>query len=321
MPQTPMPLPETDYRVMNTSPNEFFEITEQLPQDTQYYVINATHRLAEVDWITRKLEEQIRTKGAPVVQEGLLSLQLYLLLTCADTLGHIYSTGGVGKRFREFFDKLPQEAEQNLIDNILTWKTDFAELVRLGLGDARTNTAFYPSRQQILQAIQPLTPDKRLEAVVDFLYFRRNYYTHQSEYPQLGYHPNLSVMQGQRLNVPNTATLGEPDRLQPMFEDTYAFSIREDFAKLDAGQLTTSLRKRFEKNSIVLTSQAQVQEVRPGNQWAIVDASKRYVIRNENGKLNVYIPNIYFTFYETNDAIATIRWSVVRGLGKIIGRV
>jgi hypothetical protein len=250
MPQIPMPLPETDYQVMNTSHNELFEITQHLPQDTRYYVINATHRLAEVDWITRKLEEQIRTKGAPVVQEGLLSLQLYLLLTCADALGHIYSTNGVGKRFREFFDKLPQEAKQKLTDNIFTWKTDFAELVRLGLGDASTNTAFYPSRQQILQAIQPL-PDKRFEAVVDFLYFRRNYYTHESEYPQLGYHPNLSVMQGQRLNVPNTATLGEHDRLQPMF----------------------------------------------------------------------YGNDIYFTYYETNDVIATVRWSIVHGLGKVIGRV
>ena len=220
------------------------------PQDTQYYVINATHRLAEVDWITRKLEEQIRTKGAPVVQEGLLSLQLYLLLTCADTLGHIYTTDGVGKRFREFLDKLPQEAKQNLTDNIFTWKRDLAELVRLGLGDASTITAFYPSRQQILQAIQLLTPDKQLEAVVDFLYLRRNYYTHESEYPQLGYHPNLSVMQRQRLNVPNTATLGEPDRLQLIFS---------------------------------------------GN-------------------------NIYFTYYETNDVIATVRWSIVRGLGKVIGR-
>jgi hypothetical protein len=247
MPQTPMPLPETDYRVMNTSRNEFFEIAQHLPPGTQYYVINATHRLAEVDWVTRKLEEQIRTKDAPVVQEGLLSLQLYLLLTCADSLGHIYSTGDVGKRFSEFFGKLPQEAKRDLVDSILTWKTDFAELVCLGLGDASTNTVVYPSRQQILQAIQPLTSDKRLEAVVDFLYFRRNHYTHQSEYPQLGYHPNLSVMQGQRLNVANTAALGELDRLQMSLEDTYAFRIREDSATLDAGHLTASLRKPLDR--------------------------------------------------------------------------
>lgn len=251
LPQVPMPLPETDYQAMNTSHSEFFDIVQHLPAETQYYVVNTTHRLAEVDWITRKREEQVRTRGAPTVQEGILSLQMYLLLTCADTLGHIHSTGGVGQRFREFFKNLPQEAKQNLIDKILTWKTDFAELVRLGLGNTTTNTAFYPSRQQIIEALQPLTPDERLEAVVDFLYYRRNYYTHQSEYPQLGYHPNLSVMQGQRLNIPNTAILGEPDRLQSMFSGS----------------------------------------------------------------------NIYFTYYETDDAIATVRWSVVRGLGRVIGRV
>ena len=251
MPQVPMPLPQTDYQTMDCSHNEFFETVQGLPGETQYYVVNATHRLAEVDWITRRLEEEVSNRGAPVVQEGLLSLQMYLLLTCADTLGHTHVAGGVGQRFRAFFSNLPQEARQNLIDNIFTWRTDFAELVGLGLGDAATNTAFYPSRQQIIQSIQPLSPSERLEAVVDFLYMRRNYYTHESEYPQLGHHPNLSVMQRQRLNTPNTATLGELDRLQPMFSGD----------------------------------------------------------------------NIYFTYYETDDVIATIRWSVVRGLGQVVGSV
>jgi hypothetical protein len=251
MPRVPMPLPEADYQIMNCSASEFFQIVQGLAEETQYYVVNATHRLAEVEWITRRLEEDIINRGEPVVQEGLLSLQMYLLLTCADTLGHIHIAGGVGPRFRAFFGNLPQEAKQNLTDNIFTWRTHFAELVGLGLGDASTNTAFYPSRQQIVQSIQPLNPDERLEAVVEFLYMRRNYYTHESEYPQLGLHPNLSVMQRQRMNMPNTATLGELDRLQPMFSGD----------------------------------------------------------------------DIYFTYYETDDVIATIRWSVVRGLGQVIGSV
>jgi hypothetical protein len=234
---------------MDCSYNEFFKTVQGLPGETQYYVVNATHRLAEVDWITRRLEEEVSSRGSPVVQEGLLSLQMYLVLTCADTLGHTHVAGGVGQRFRAFFNNLPQEAKQNLIDNIFTWRTNFVELVGLGLGDAATNKAFYPSRQQIIQSIQPLCPGERLEAVVDFLYMRRNYYTHESEYPQTGYHPNLSVMQRQRLNIPNTATFGELDRLQPMF----------------------------------------------------------------NGD------KIYFTYYETDDVIATIRWSVVRGLGQVVG--
>jgi len=31
--------------------------------------------------------------------------------------------------------------------------------------------------------------------------------------------------------------------------------------------------------------------------------------------------DIYFTYHETDDVIATIRWSVVRGLGQVIGSV
>jgi hypothetical protein len=251
MPEVPMPLPQTDYQTMGCSHNEFFETVQGLPRDTQYYVVNATHRLAEVDWITRRLEEEVSNHGGPVVQEGLLSLQMYLLLTCADTLGHTHVADGVAQRFRAFFSNLPHKARQNLTGNIFTWRTDFNELAGLGLGDAATNTAFYPSRQYIVQSIQPLSPSERLETVVDFLYMRRNYYTHESEYPQLGHHPNLSVMQRQRLNTPNTAMLGELDRLQPMFSGD----------------------------------------------------------------------NIYFTYYETDDVIATIRWSVVHGLGQVVGSV
>jgi hypothetical protein len=252
LPRPPMPLPESDYRAMNTSDDEFFQLVLPLPELTQFYVTNATHRLAEVDWLTRTLEEQVRTSRAPVCQEGLLSLQLYLLLTCADTLGHHYScTGGVWERFKAFFHELPQEAKQNLTDHILAWKTDFAELVDLGLGNAETGTVVYPSSQRILQAVQPLTSEKRLEAVVAFLYLRRNSYTHEANYPQLGFHPNLSVMQSERMCVPNTAKVEEFGRLQ-----------------------------------VILDKES-----------------------------------MSFAFYETNDVIAVVRWSVVRGLGKIIGRI
>lgn len=251
VPPIPMPLPGADYQTMNCSANDFSRKLSSLPEETQYYVVNATHRLAEVDWITRRLEEDISTSGPPVVQEGLLSLQMYLLLTCADALGHIRVAGGVGARFRKFFSNLPPEAKRNLIDNIYTWRTDLAELVNLGLRDTSTNIPFYPSHQQIVQFIQLLNLDKRLENIVEFLYKRRNFYTHESKCPQLGLHPNLSVMQNQRLGMLGTATFGERDRLQPICS---------------------------------------------GN-------------------------DIYFTYYETDDVIATIRWSIVRGLGQEIGFV
>src|SRR5262245_45435534 len=103
--QVPMPLSQADYKTMNCSWQVFSERVFSLPEVVQYHVINSTHRLAEVEWLSSKLEDEVRTRGTPVVQEGLLSLQIYLLLTCADGLGHIHhsASGGVGQRFRAFF--------------------------------------------------------------------------------------------------------------------------------------------------------------------------------------------------------------------------
>jgi len=244
-------LPETDYQTMKCSRTQFFQVAQGLPAELHYYVANTTHRLAEVDWITSRLEEEVRAGNEPVAQEGLLSLQIYLLLTCADALGHTYCAGGARARFRAFFRELPQDARDKLTESLLTWKTDRAELVSLGLGNATTDSLVYPPRERVLRSVRLLSPDERLEAVVEFLYIRRNYYTHESEYPQLGHHPNLSVMQKQRLNVPSTATAGELDRLQVM----------------------------------------------------------------STGK------DIYFTYYETDDVVAAIRWSTVRGLARVVGFV
>jgi hypothetical protein len=245
------PLPDTDYAVMNCPRNEIDDCCRSLPQATQHYIANVTHRLFEVDWLTRMLEDQVSRHHGPALQEGLLSLQVYLLLTCADTLGHLHFTGrsGVGDRFRAFFNNLSREARQNLLLNIYVWRTDSTELTNLGLGDAGTVLL---SRRQVLQFIQPLADDVRWEALVDFLYLRRNYHTHECWYPQLGAHPNLQVMLNQRLNVPGTAGLGELDHFQ------------------------------------------------------------RFIVNTDN---------IYFAYYETDDLIATIRWSIVRGLGQVIGRI
>ena len=76
MPKVLMPLSNTDYQLMNTSRNEFYEIVEVLPEINQYFVINVTHRLAEVDWITEKLEEEVQRNQGITSQEGLLSLQM-----------------------------------------------------------------------------------------------------------------------------------------------------------------------------------------------------------------------------------------------------
>ena len=247
----PMPLPESDYYLMNCPRDEFLNLLPTLQEKTRYYVANTTYRLAETEWIARKLEEEVKRGAAPVAHEGLLSLQIYLLLTCADTLGHLYATGGVGDRFKSFFKNLPEEIQQNLLDDIIAWQADRAELTRLGLIEQHTGAVILPYRSQLVQFLQSLSLEQRFETLVNFLYRRRNYYTHESRYPQLGHHPNLSVMQRQRLNISNTATLGELDRLQ-----------------------------------------------------LIPDGD-----------------HLYFAYYETDDPIATIRKSIVQGLGRAIGRV
>lgn len=251
---TPMPLNSDDYQVMNCNHNQLFEKWNALPEeDQQYYVANTTNRLAVVNWLVKTLEEQAAAQTAPVVQEGALSLQMYLLTTCADALGHIVSSAnGVGQRFRDFFDFLSLAAKDNLIDNFLVWKADLAELQAEGLvvnGTTDETQITRPERQQIVNALQNKGRDERLEAIVDFLYARRNLYTHESAYPQLGYHPNLSVLQNLRLNIPNTADLGEQNRLQELLCGTY----------------------------------------------------------------------YCFMYYECDDPIATLRWSVLQGFGKLLG--
>lgn len=222
MPLGLAPFSDTDHRVMGYRDSvAFFEQVQTLAPERQRFVVNITHRLADVEWLTRTLDDQVcRGRGA-VITEGLLSLQFYLLLTCADTLGHVCSAKhGVKERFRVFFETLPQEVRLRLTGHFLVWATDWEELVRLGLADPNTQTAVYPSREQINQQVECLSIKERLDAVMDFFYFvRRNPYTHETEYPQLGWHPNLSVLQMQRLGVPNVGSMGELDRIQATPDD------------------------------------------------------------------------------------------------------
>ena len=110
LPQVALPLTETDFQIINCTRDEFSNLILGLPEITKPYVVNATHRLAECEWVTSKLEDEVARRGPPVAQEGLLSLQIYLLLTCADTLGHVFGAHGVRQRFDNFFSNLPRGA-------------------------------------------------------------------------------------------------------------------------------------------------------------------------------------------------------------------
>lgn len=252
MANLPMPLSVFDCDVMNCSNESFRQRLALLPDDKQRYVVNVTHRLLEVDWLTRTLETYVVSKGSLVGHEGLLSMQVYLLLTCADALGHIYVPGNksqVDRRFKSFFEHLPLLAKSELANDILTWRTDADTLANLGLFDG--NKFSHPELSVITDHLEKMTFDKRFDAIVGFLYIRRNWYTHESDYPQLGYHPNLTVMQRQRLNIPNTVNLGYYDRLQ-VVDDKHGF---------------------------------------------------------------------YFTYYQTDDLVVTVRRAILRGLADVVGFV
>jgi len=223
-----MPLSQSDYGILGYSHTAFYEKIQSLSEETRHYIVNATQRLTEAEWVSRKIDKDILSGTVPIAHEGLLSLLLYLLITCADVLGHTYSKKGVGQRFRLFFLNLPQLAKDELMAGILCWKTKFADLVELGLADTDSRVAVYPSKDILIQEVNNLSLTERFDAVIESLYFRRNYYTHEADYPQLGYHPNLSVLHRQRFNVPNTSNLGHLDRLQLiMYENEYLFVYYE----------------------------------------------------------------------------------------------
>jgi hypothetical protein len=207
------PLPDSDYQIMGCTEEQFEERVYALPEDQRRFVLNANHRLATVYWLTSRLDQEVRTAVHAGPTESLLSLQVYLLLTCADTLGHIGAPGaGPGARFRGFFDELPERAKQRLTAAFAVWRTDYAEMQQVGLASgSEWNT---PSAQQVIQRYELLSADARLRTVVSLLYARRNWFTHEAEYPQWGYLPGLAVLQMQRLGRPDAGHMWGLERLQ-----------------------------------------------------------------------------------------------------------
>ena len=217
MPLVMDPLERQDCQVMDYRDYaSFYTDVMRLKEPHQQFVINVTVRLADIDWLSRTLDHRVRQGGGQRVKEGLLSLQIYLLLTCADTLGHItVDSPRAVKRFKAFFQGLPPDAQQHLVEAYLVWKTDWEELLSLDLADPSTGTVTSPHPSTIERSVRALSHEKRLAAVIDFLYYiRRTRYTHEADYPEAGYHPVLYVLQMQRLQVAEVVSFDEYDRLQ-----------------------------------------------------------------------------------------------------------
>lgn len=196
-------LPATDYAAMGYSRSEFEHLVETIEPDQQRYITHTIYRLAEVYWLTSTVEENVLKRGIPPTHEGLLSLQMYLLLTCADKLGWVYDPQAETQaRFEAFFHKLPVEVQYQLVERLWVWKTNRDTLVSLKFVYPQMNAIEMPSHQQIKQFVDALPFQDRFNALVDFLYLRRNWHLHEVEFPQFHWQPNLSVLQLQRLGYP-----------------------------------------------------------------------------------------------------------------------
>lgn len=190
MPQTPMPLSDRSLNILNCDTIKYFKAIERMDCPNKQYVANATNTLAQIEWIMDKLQEEVKRGNLPVVREGILWLQIYLLMSCADALGHVLiPAGGVEKRSKEFFLSLPEKAKTNLITNLLVWETNSEELFRKGI-DNRD-----PTQQEICSALQNKTEGDKFDAIYEFLWSVRNLYTHETDYPLHGMHPTLSTLQ------------------------------------------------------------------------------------------------------------------------------
>jgi hypothetical protein len=223
MPQVIAPLPHEEYALMGyVGHDAFFHDVNRIEDPTQRFIINATHRLADALWLAEKLDEDVSQGRGPAVAEGLLSLQLYLLLTCGDTLGHIKRRRGTPKdRFVGFFLHLPSSAQEALVEAFQVWRVELQDLVKMGLAGQRAGIVTLPSPGLIQSVVLEQSVDTRLQEAIDFLYrFRRNPYTHEADYPQLGHHHNLYVLQMLRLGLQSVGSIGEYDRTQAVADGT-----------------------------------------------------------------------------------------------------
>jgi trigger factor len=81
-------------------------------------------------------------------------------------------------------------------------------------------------------------------------------------------------------------TLRDPDI---DIEKRFLWSSELQFkAELDKGAISDQLRKEFEKNNTALSEQAKISVEKPENEWLIIDNSKKYPVKKEKDKINIY---------------------------------
>jgi hypothetical protein len=213
----PFSLSNQDLEIIGCDHSEFIGLLKKVEGSRQQYIENVGARLMDLDWLKRKIDAETKRDASPFFSEGLFSLQIYLLVTCADTLGHISCREGrPTERVQSFFSELPESSKHCLTNTFRVWMTKQSEPIAQNHLGRDIQHMKIPSKNQIFQIVESLSAEKRFSNIVQFLADYRHWFTHEADYPKLGRHPNLKVLHAMRLGVPNVASLGELDHTQIM---------------------------------------------------------------------------------------------------------
>jgi len=210
-------LEQSDYEILGLDYNSLDTTVNRFSPKDRWWIEDTTHILALVGWLQRVLDAErmdsqrvywehsvrINQKLPEEVVDHALWIQFYLLLTCADTLGHLEPCrNAVGERFAAFWRAVREIAAQDLQNAFLAWRID----------DPEVHT---PSANTVRSQVQSMTPEERWSHLCDFLYAVRNSLVHEAKHPDLGWHPVFAQLQGVRLSIPGVGVLSPMVHLDP----------------------------------------------------------------------------------------------------------
>ncbi|MHC4642241.1 MAG: hypothetical protein ACYS32_11395, partial [Planctomycetota bacterium] len=96
---------------------------------------------------------------------------------------------------------------------------------------------------------------------------------------------------GERQKLIKSLESKRPDLLELLnqIHTSFLFSTKLDFqSNLDKGIIAEELLQKFEENKTPLSQRATVSVEQAGIKWLITNRSKKYSIRKERGRLNIY---------------------------------
>jgi hypothetical protein len=202
-------LEQSDYEILGLDYHSFITTVSRFSGRDRWWIEDTTHILALVGWLQRVLDaerldsQRVRWEHSIRIDQKLpeevfdhaLWVQFYLLLTCADTLGHLEPrTNVVRERFMAFWRDALEIVKQDLQNSFLAWRIDDAEVQP-------------PSADTVRSQVQSMAPGEQWSHLCDFLYAVRNGLVHEGSPPDLGWHPVLAQLQGVRLSMPSLGVL------------------------------------------------------------------------------------------------------------------